>query len=226
MDEKNIVSINRLLFIIALFLGVLSLILPWGQITIGAFGKVDFYSWGISGISILGYADPTTEMYVSFLFNEDFINLLSETNNFYGYLVPMILGVLVLPLVVIGLFLGSLSVFNISKKEVVYARDAGIVLLISVILYYFFMQFGLLTLLNSSYIAFTNFFSYTVGYVITIFSMIMIFGAYILLKMYSGLGEKNGKVSDNTNAMKLLKQRYVKGEISKDEFDQMKKDIE
>ena len=226
MDEKNIVSINRLLFIIALFLGVLSLILPWGQITIGAFGKVDFYSWGISGISILGYADPTTEMYISFLFNEDFINLLSETNNFYGYLVPMILGVLVLPLVVIGLFLGSLSVFNIRKKEVVYARDAGIVLLISVILYYFFMQFGLLTLLNSSYIAFTNFFSYTVDYVIIIFSMIMIFGAYILLKMYSGSGEKNGKVSDNTNAMKLLKQRYVKGEISKDEFDQMKKDIE
>jgi uncharacterized membrane protein len=54
----------------------------------------------------------------------------------------------------------------------------------------------------------------------------MIFGVYILLKMYCGSGEKKEKVSDNTIAMKLLKQRYAKGEISKDEFDQMKKDIE
>jgi len=226
VDVKNIQSIIRIALIFAVFLGVLSLIIPWGQITLGAFGKVDFYGWGISGISILGYADPTTELYISFLFNEDFINLLSETNNFYGYLIPMILGVLVLPLLVIGLFCGLLSVFNVGKNEVAHARNAGILLLMSVILFYVFMQFGLLALLNSTFIAFTNFFSYSVGYVIIIFSMIMIFCAYILLRIYGKYGDQGEKSTDITDAMKLLKQRYVKGEISKREFDQMKKDIE
>lgn len=225
MDEKNIGSITRILLIIGIFVGVISLILPWGQITVGALGKVDFYCWGISGISILGYADPTTELYVSFLFNEDFMNLLSQSNNFYGYLVPMIFGVLVLPLLVIGLFLGSLSVFNIRKKELVYARDAGVVLLVSIIFYFVFMQFGLLALLNSTYISFTNFFSYTIGYVFVILMVIMIIGVYILLRMYGESGDKKVKSSSNVDAMTLLKKRYVKGEISKDEFDQMKKDI-
>ena len=38
-----------------------------------------------------------------------------------------------------------------------------------------------------------------------------------------GKKESKGKQDD---LLKLLKERYIKGEISKEEFDQMKKDIE
>ena len=227
MDDKTLGSITRILLIIAIFLGVLSLILPWGQISVGAFGKVDFYCWGISGVSIFGSTESTTELYVSFFFNEDFMTLLSESGNFLGFIAPMVFGVFVVPLLLVGLILGAMSLFKVGKREQVNTRDAAIWLVVAVVFYYLFIQFGLLTLLNSSFIAFSNLFSYTIGYVVVVLSVIIVVGVYIVEKGFYDSSKKGGKSSeDESDVLRLLKERYVKGEISKDEFDQMKKDIE
>jgi uncharacterized membrane protein len=226
LDEKNVNSILRIVLTVAIFFGVLALILPWGQISVGALGRADFYCWGISGISILGSTDGSTDLYVGFFFNEDFMQLLSESDNFVGYIVPMLLGVFVVPLLLIGLFFGALSVFRMGKRGVGNTRDAFIWIIVSVVFFYIFMQFGLLALLNSSYIAFSNFYSYSIGYGLVIFSIVLIMGVYIVEKLgfWSDKGdEKSAGGSDDLE--RVLKERYVRGEISKDEFEQMKQDI-
>jgi putative membrane protein len=38
--------------------------------------------------------------------------------------------------------------------------------------------------------------------------------------------DNNGDIADKETALDILKQRYARGEISKDQYEQMKKDIE
>jgi uncharacterized membrane protein len=226
MNDKKINSLTKIILIISILLCILSIILPWGQIAIPPFGKVDFYCWGISGVSVLGSHEPSTELYVSFFFNEEFITLLNESENFIGFVVPMILGILILPLLIIGIILGSLYLSMESKRNIVNIRSAGIWILISIIFFYIFMQFGLLSLFQNSIISFSNYFSYASGYFIVILSGIIIIAIYIIKReIQESTIEETELMGDQKDLLKVLKERYVKGEISKEEFDQMKKDI-
>ena len=47
----------------------------------------------------------------------------------------------------------------------------------------------------------------------------------ILFILFSIFGRNNNSNEVKESAMEILKKRYVKGEISKEEFEQMKKDI-
>ena len=63
-------------------------------------------------------------------------------------------------------------------------------------------------------------------FVVVLVIIYMIFGRsdYRPLWQDSGKYPKSGEASET--ALDILKKRYVKGEISKDEFEQMKKDLE
>lgn len=41
-----------------------------------------------------------------------------------------------------------------------------------------------------------------------------------------GIGHGNGNGQKTDNAMNILKERYAKGEISKEDFEKMKKDLQ
>lgn len=62
-----------------------------------------------------------------------------------------------------------------------------------------------------------------------IFWVLIIFAVFALIRGFSGHGCWRGldeqKHREN-NALNILKERYAKGEISKEDFDKMKKDLE
>lgn len=66
------------------------------------------------------------------------------------------------------------------------------------------------------------------GWILTLlFWVLVIWLIYTLIKHVSGKGDDGLNLKDQEDsAMKILKDRYAKGEINKEEFDQKKKDLE
>ena len=61
------------------------------------------------------------------------------------------------------------------------------------------------------------------GWIMMIFWWILIIGGIIVLVNW--LKKSSGGSPQNETPLEILKKRYARGEISKDEFDRMKKDI-
>lgn len=62
-----------------------------------------------------------------------------------------------------------------------------------------------------------------------IFWVLLIITVSALIRGLSGRGcwhDLNGHKSGENSALKIIKERYAKGEISKEEFEKMKKDLE
>ncbi|HAV11459.1 MAG TPA: hypothetical protein DCX32_02855 [Candidatus Moranbacteria bacterium] len=56
-----------------------------------------------------------------------------------------------------------------------------------------------------------------------IFWALIIWGIYTLIKWFNEQGKF--KIGGEDSAMRILKERYAKSEISKEQFEQMKKDL-
>lgn len=72
------------------------------------------------------------------------------------------------------------------------------------------------------------------GIFMLIFWGLIIWAVWVLVRRFSGQGccghgsneEKSKSQGKNLNALEILKERYAKGEISKEEFDKIRKDLE
>ncbi len=77
-------------------------------------------------------------------------------------------------------------------------------------------------------------FGFGFGWIFTIlFWALIIWAIYALIENLTGHShnqhhhdQQNTKMSQENSALNILKERYAKGEISKEQFDQMKKDLE
>jgi putative membrane protein len=64
------------------------------------------------------------------------------------------------------------------------------------------------------------------GMIIQLFFWIVIIAAIIwAVKRFTGPGRSNESASGGETALDILKKRYARGEIDKEEFEQKKKDI-
>ncbi|HBP01390.1 MAG: hypothetical protein UY41_C0011G0023 [Candidatus Moranbacteria bacterium GW2011_GWE1_49_15] len=67
-------------------------------------------------------------------------------------------------------------------------------------------------------------FGFGLGWIFTlVFWALVIWGIYTLIKWANEQGKL--KTGEGGGAMRILKERYAKGEISKEQFEQMKKDL-
>ena len=63
---------------------------------------------------------------------------------------------------------------------------------------------------------------YGIGIIGLIFSILVIIGLVLLIKY---LWESGGAKREQESALEILKKRYARGEISKEEFEEKKKDL-
>ncbi len=63
---------------------------------------------------------------------------------------------------------------------------------------------------------------YGIGIIGLIFSILVIIGLVLLIKY---LWESGGAKREQESALEILKKRYARGEISKEEFEEKKKDM-
>ena len=63
---------------------------------------------------------------------------------------------------------------------------------------------------------------YGIGILGLIFSILVIIGLVLLIKY---LWESGGAKREQESALEILKKRYARGEISKEEFEEKKKDL-
>lgn len=222
-------SIYKIVLIVALVLSIVSMLLPWGEISFQGLGKMDIYSWGVSSQTNSIFTGSTQEsgLYIFLFFNQNFMTMLSENQEMMGFIFPMIFGILVFPLLIVGIVFGSLYLLNKPQVGLKNFRDSGIFIFTSVIFFYIFIQFGLLSLLSYEISYLANLFSYSAGYYLTIFAGVLVLALFVIhTEFVKKRFDMGGSVKKDDDVVTLLKTRYVKGEISKDEYEQMKKEIE
>ncbi len=217
-------KILKYLLILVLMINVIVLLVPWGETEESAVGKLYFYNWGTQINSLNG--ENKFSFNVFFINSEHVDDFFNIDNNNFGF-IPILFGILALffHVLVIVLTAGFIIKNEYYKKDIAFNTVYSILALIS---FYIFIQFGVLSLSISPYVTF----NYSTGFYLLIFSIIILVLAYFLLDYFSKekiekkteekIEKKNG---DNTH-LEILKTRYAKGEITKEEFDKIKKDIE
>ena len=170
MNDKDVQTITRVILTIGIVLCGLSLILPWGELTVGMFGIGDFYTWGVQ-ISLPSNSELTL-----------YFSILSESSPFSqqlsSYLIEVFFSILVLPLGLLSLALGIIAEIRLAKYGKDLSLRAGVFSIVAVVFFYIFIQFGMLR----AYEPLTAFFDWSMGFYMMIISAMLFFGSYVILR--------------------------------------------
>jgi len=219
--EVYVKKIVKILLIIAIVLCLISILLPWGEIsssneTVGS--ALTFYCWGMNNQAPLNQDNPLQWLpYISIL-DSNSKAYFGETDSL---LLPVIFACIIIIFLIGAILLGIASFFKVNKNEKSSSIEAGILAIISVISFYIFIQFGFLSLSG----LLSPLYSYSAGFYFMIISGILFFIAYGLIVEFIPIKSKKLQQREDS-AFDILKKRYAKGEITQEEFEHMKKDIE
>jgi uncharacterized membrane protein len=164
-------------------------------------------------------------------FDGTFIEIFGESDNMFFIAMLVIL----LPIVVFSLIFAALGLYNLINDGVGYEKIgllfSGICSLIAVVLFYLFTEFGMPgTIVESSYFglgSITNLNFYMgLGSYLLIFSAFLVFSVFTISTYFFPLDNDEEEFLSDQILLSKLKKRYVNGEINKEEFEQIKKDIQ
>jgi len=214
---------------LAVFFAIVSIILPWYSIqstsiiTTGG-SSIDFYNWGVSLNN--GNNKGETLFYFT-VFTDQEYEYFGDSNQSFLHVISF----LILPFLIVGIFLAIYSIFHLDKKEFsnYYSSilTSSIIFIICLILFYIFMQLGIISSMGSAPVGVR--YGYAAGFYLLIISISILLACFIISK-YISINEKQQikeiqQINEN-KPFELLKLRYVQGDITKEEFEQIKKDIE
>ncbi len=219
--EVYVKKIVKILLIIATVLCLLSILLPWGEISSssGFIGSpITFYGWGMN-VQVSPFPDNPNPwfLYISIL-DSNSIYYFAETDSL---LLPVIFASILIVFVIGAILLGISSFFKVDKNKKTDSIGAGILAIASVISFYIFIQFGILSLSG----ILSPLFSYSVGFYFMIMSAILFFIAFGLIVEFIPTKSKKSQQSEDS-AFDILKKRFAKGEITEEEYEKMKKKLE
>ena len=218
--ELYVKKIVKILVIIATVLCLLSILLPWGEISNSeSVGNIaTFYCWGMNAQASSFQDSPSQWVfYFSILDDSNIINI-AESNSL---LLPVIFASILIVFVIGAILLGISSFFKVDKNKKTDSIEAGIFAIASVISFYIFIQFGILSLSGML----SPLFSYSVGFYFMIISAILFFIVFGLIVEFIPTKSKKSQQSEDS-AFDILKKRYAKGEITEEEYEKMKKKLE
>ena len=221
--KRDIQKIARYFVIGAILISSVSLILPWGISEKSAIEEITFYSWGVNTKTISG-TTPSNQwgLYIEFADPGNLNTLFGFENSSIGFL-PILLGIMIIVFIVAMIAFGMM---NLRQKSLSSQYIIEIVLwgAASLISFYIFIHFGILSLPWSTVLPF----NYSIGFTGMIFSLILLMVAYFILDMKMPELEESDipiKTSDESPS-DVLKLRFAKGEITEEEFEKMKKQLE
>lgn len=217
MDEQ-FSRIVKYLLLIVLILNVISILVPWGTLDASIFGKADFYSWGSHIRTFNG--ENNYSLNVFFLDSSNFNDFFNISDFEIGF-IPLIMGILVLffSILVISFTIGFLVKNEFYKKDII---SITVYSILAVICFYIFIQFGITSMPASAVLDF----EYSSGLYLVILSICILVFTYFLFDFYTVETKTVTDKNIDSPALNTLKMRYAKGEITNEEFEQMKKDIE
>jgi hypothetical protein len=171
MTEEEFLITSRIFLTIGLVLIGLSLIIPWGEISVGILGNADFYMWGVE----LSSPIAGTSEFMSYT------SLLSESSPFSqqasSYPFQIFLAIFVLPLSLLALIMGVVGEFGISKYGKSFSLRAGILSVLSVVFFYLFIQFGMLRAFEQL----SALYDWSIGFYLMIIGTILFFITFSIL---------------------------------------------
>ena len=216
--EIDFEKIVKIIVIVAVVFSALSLIMPWGEITISGVGGGFFYSYGMNLPPSIFQNDPNQwQFYISALANDSIFKV-QEANQF---IIPFLSASLVVFFTLFAFFIGLGELYTISKNQSSVSSYAGLIAIISAIAFFIFIQYGLMSVIG----LFSQYFEYSIGFYFIIISGILFFSAYIIRREFTDI-ETDDLEEIEDEPKNILKMRYAKGEITKKEFEDMKKDLE
>ena len=215
--EERLEIIIKYLLIVVIILNSISLLVPWSEFNDPIeYGNADFYNWGAHRFSLNGTNNYT--FYVSFLIPENLDNFFGIQSFQLGF-IPLIFGILTI------FFTACVIVFSIrlifkneyDKNNFAYLTIHSI---FSVVSFYIFTHFGILSLPHP--VSFSL--HYSMGFIFACISIFLLFFIYLFFDYFSiehGFTDKKTITPSDT-----IKFRYAKGEISKEEYEQLKRDLD
>lgn len=234
MEERKLQFMMQIVLIVSIFCIILSLILPLASMSVDSpvyrGDAYDFYIWGMK-INIPSSSNTANNImtYVSILFEET-----SKQNHITsGDLFFLFMLIILLPIVVFSLILAIAELYAIKKHTSIYDTEkllySGLLSITTVVLFYVNFEFGIprkageesifsvMTTINLDFL---------LGSFLLILSALMLFILYAISKYYQTNDEHEIISDSDEELMTTQKRSYGTGAISKEEYDQVKKDLE
>ena len=185
MNKKDMHTFAKILILLGIILCGFAQIIPWGEINVenGLTSVSQFYSWGAqTSYSIQDDEWVRNEegtqinFYFMMIMNSSFINDKWNSKDRTPIILPVLITILILPLCLISLIFGYLDYRNFKVENIKIGYEAGICAVISIILFYLFIQFFIFPIspvISPSY-------SWSGGFYMMIFVVILFFSAYLI----------------------------------------------
>jgi len=201
MGNKQVNMITKVFGIIGIILCLIALLTPWSS---------SAFTFGIFSDK---YSSP---FYIDFASNQSIIKDIG-LNQVVTFSVVMII---IFILLIVAMIQGGICIGYFDKEPPNSYLFVSIFLITSAILYIF-----LISIIQDDISKYTGT-AYGIGFAMTIISFIIFFILYIIQLSFYQKPEEIQKIKVEEETLNILKLRYAKGEINKEQFEQMKKDIE
>jgi putative membrane protein len=200
MENNKIKTVIKSITILGLIFCIVSLLTPWS-------------SWAFTfGIF--------TENHSSIFFNSFFTDE-SITKSSFSYQAQFFAMVMIIIFffIIIGLIAGIQSIINFDKEKSTIYFTISSIFIINIILYIIAIS---IWQMNNYYIGL----SYSPGFITAVIAFIIFFVSFTLKSVFYQKTANTQETIFENESIDILKTRYAKGEITKEQFEQMKKDLE
>jgi len=174
MKKRIYENFSKICLITAILLTAFSLIVPWGNISSESSDSGSFYCWGAQTSSL--FTNSThANFYFTILTDRNSSSFL-ESEEWSSFLIPTICSLLILPTCLLALVFGYFDFRRIKQKKITIGLEAGIFAVLSIILFYLFIQFGIFSVNNSI----SQYYTWSLGFYMVIIAVVLFFSSYFL----------------------------------------------
>jgi hypothetical protein len=177
MEAEKVTLVLKIMVLMGIVFCAVAHFLPWGEISVGGLWKIEFYHWGGQMISDYSTSPPTSELH----FTPTNFSGLTGSPKLYGYAAITLLLYFIIPASILSLLFGIVAYKQIPQKKSKHFFYAGSLALVSLIIFFIFIEVGILGSLPEGM---SSLYTWSYGFYLIVISMILFLGAgFIVIKL-------------------------------------------